>query len=243
MLRPAFNRGPAMLRTLTTLLTLVLALALVAPAIAAPKARKTRTVLDFESRLKDENSRPVSGIFPMRFELKKPKSKRAFWKETHWVAVDNGRYSLQLGRGKKLPKRFDPKKAIIRVSISGAGTILEEPLAGADASLSTVEDTGGKRIVQYAEKAGFAYDAEHAGVADRLGDWTAKLLTEALKKLKKRKKRKLKIGRNRINLTSAGGVGGTPFEQVCPPGTIMVGLRGGAGIYIDNVQVVCAPVE
>ncbi len=232
----------------TKLLAAAIAVAVLgsaAPALGKSPIRKMRTVLDFESRLKDENNRPVSGIFPMVFELKKKKARRAFWSETHWVAVDNGRYALQLGKGKKkLPRKFDPKKATIVVKIKGVGTILTEPLAGADASVSSVEDTGGKRIVQYAEKAGFAYDSEHATVADRLGDWTAKLLTKALEKLKKKmKKRKVKVGRNRINLTSAGGVGGTPFEQICPPGTVAVGLRGGAGIYIDNVQIVCAPIE
>ena len=226
----------------------LLALAFVAAsagvAAAAPPKRKMRTVLDFESRLKDENNRPVSGIFPMVFELKKKKKKRAFWTERHWVAVDNGRYQLQLGKQKKLPAKFDPKNVMIAVKIDGAGTVLQEPLSGADASLSSVEETGGKRIVQYAEKAGFSYDAEHATVADRLGEWTAKLLTETIAALKKKKsKGKVKIGRNRINMTSAGGVGGTPFEQMCPPGTVAVGLRGGAGIYIDNVQLVCAPLE
>ena len=224
----------------------VAAAALPSPADALSPKRKMRTVLDFDSRLKDENNRPVSGIFPMIFALKKKKKKKAkaFWKERHWVAVDNGRYSLQLGKRTKLPKRFDPKAVSIVVKIEGAGTILDEPLAGADASLSSVEDNGGKRIVQYAEKAGFAYDSEHATVADRLGEWTAKLLTETLKKLKKKKgKTKVKVGRNRINMTSAGGVGGIPFEQICPPGTVAVGLRGGAGIYIDNVQIVCAPLE
>jgi len=63
-----------------------------------------------------------------------------------------------------------------------------------------------------------------------------------LDKLNKRKS-KIKISRNRINLTMAGGVGGNKFEQICPPGTIAVGIRGGAGIYIDNLQVVCAPLE
>jgi hypothetical protein len=222
----------------------VAAAVLPSAADALSPKRKMRTVLDFDSRLKDENNRPVSGIFPMVFALKKKKKAKPFWKERHWVAVDNGRYSLQLGKRTKLPKRFDPKAISIVVKIEGAGTILDEPLAGADASLSSVEDNGGKRIVQYAEKAGFAYDSEHATVADRLGEWTAKLLTETLKKLKKKKgKTKVKVGRNRINMTSAGGVGGIPFEQICPPGTVAVGLRGGAGIYIDNVQIVCAPLE
>jgi hypothetical protein len=214
-----------------------------APAAAKTPTRKLTTVLDFDSRLKDENGKPVTGIFRMKFELKKPKSKRAMWHETHWVAVDNGKYGLKLGRTKELPAKLDPSMVMIEVAIVGAGTILSEPLSGADASLSQVEaGHGGKRIVQYAEKAGFAYDAEHAGVADRVGPYTGKLLAETIEKLERRKY-KVKVSRNRINLTSAGGVGGIPYEQICPPGTVAVGLRGGSGIYIDNVQIVCAPLE
>lgn len=235
-------------RTMTSLLVALLWLPLgaaVAPSAAQaakPKLTK-RTILEFESRLRDENDKPVSGIFPMSFALKKPKAKRSFWSEKHWVAVDNGRYSLQLGRTKRLPKGFDPKIAIMEVGIKGAGQVLREALAGASASLSEVVDAPtGKRIVQYAEKAGFAYDAEHATISDRIGAYNAKELKDAIEELQKRKV-KLKVSRNRINLTSAGGVGGTKFEQICPPGTIAVGIRGGAGIYIDNLQVVCAPLE
>lgn len=205
------------------------------------KKRKFKTVLAFESRLKDENNKPVSGIFAMTFTLRKKKGRRRIWKERHWVAVDNGHYGLQLGRTKSLPAKFDPDKTLIEVAIDGAGVVLTQVVSG---EVSKVVDrpSGGRQIVKYAEKSGFAYDAEHATVADRVGPYTGKLLQETIQKLKKRKT-KVKIGRNRINLTSAGGVGGTPFEQICPPGTIMVGLRGGCGIYIDNVQVVCAPME
>lgn len=231
------------LAALAAVLAACAALAAPAPALARDKGRKLRTVLDFDSRLKDENGKPVTGIFQMRFELKKLKGKRAIWNESHWVAVDNGKYAIKLGKTKELPSKFDPSQAVIEVSIAGAGTILREPLGGTDASLTTV-DVGhaGKRIVQYAEKAGFAYDAEHAGVADRIGPYTGKVLAETIQKLERRKS-KFKVSRNRINLTSAGGVGGIPFEQICPPGTIVVGLRGGSGIYIDNVQIVCAPLE
>ncbi len=215
----------------------------VADAAGASKRPVKRTLLEFESRLRDENDKPVSGIFPMKFALKKVKSKRSFWREQHWVAVDNGRYSLQLGRTKRLPKGFTPKSAVIEVTIKGVGRVLRQPLAGTNASLAQVTDAPrGKRIVQYAEKAGFAYDAERATIADRIGAYNAKELKDTLDKLNKRKS-KIKISRNRINLTMAGGVGGNKFEQICPPGTIAVGIRGGAGIYIDNLQVVCAPLE
>lgn len=242
MINRSRKRNQRTLFASATLACLCLA-AVATPALAASK-RKLRTVLDFDSRLKDENGKPITGIFRMQFELKKPKARRSFWKESHWITVDNGKYAVKLGKQKELPSKFDPSAAVIEVSIAGAGTILQEPLSGTDAALTTVDvgSGGGKRIVQYAEKAGFAYDAEHAGVADRIGPYTGKLLTETIQKLERRKT-KLKVSRNRINLTMAGGVGGTPFEQICPPGTIVVGLRGGSGIYIDNVQIVCAPLE
>lgn len=237
--------------------TLVVALILAAlavqatcvPAVAAAdslrKAEK-RTVLSYQSTLKDDDNKPVAGIFQMQFELRKAKGKKSFWKEKHWVAVDNGHYQVQLGRVVALPKDLDPKSAVMSVSIPGVGEVLTEALAGGDAALGEEVALGGagggKRIVQYAEKAGFAYEAEKAATADRLGNFTAKLLQDALDELRNRKL-KVKVGKNQINLTSIGGVGGTPFEAICPAGTVVVGIRGGAGIYIDNFQVVCAPLE
>ena len=101
---------------------------------------------------------------------------------------------------------------------------------------------GGKRIVPFAEKAGFAFEAERSQSTDRIGQYTAKLLTETLDALDKRKV-KVKVSKNHVNLSSIGGAGGTPFEMICPPGSVAVGIRGGAGIYIDNFELVCAPLE
>lgn len=203
-----------------------------------------RTVLQFESTLKDEENKPISGIFPMLFELRKPSSSKAFWKEKHWIAIDNGKYALPLGRQTPLPKGLDAKTAVLVVSIVGAGEVMHEPLSGEptpDPSGGTM-GSDGKRIVQYAEKSGFSYEAERAASADRIGQFTAKLLADTLDALDKRKV-KIKVSKNHVNLTSVGGAGGTPFEMICPPGTVVVGIRGGAGIYIDNFQVVCAPLE
>lgn len=221
---------------------------LVAPgASAEPALRRAekRTILSYQSTLKDDENKPVAGIFQMVFELRKSKNKKAFWKEKHWIAVDNGHYAVQLGRTATLPKDLDPKTAIMVVSVPGIGEILQESLAGGDASVGeevAVGGAGGKRIVQYAEKAGFAYESERATSADRIGNFTAKLLQDALDELQKRKV-KVKVGRNQINLNTVGGAGGTPFESICPAGMVMVGIRGGSGIYIDNFQVVCAPLE
>ena len=58
-----------------------------------------------------------------------------------------------------------------------------------------------------------------------------------------KRKVKVKPSKSTHMLTSVGGAGGTPFEAICPAGMVAVGIRGGAGIYIDNLQVVCAPLE
>ncbi len=216
-----------------------------APAVDEARKVDRRTVLTYQSTLKDDDNKPVAGIFQLQFELRKAKQKRAFWREKHWVSVDNGHYSLSLGRTLRLPKDFDIKTAVMVISMPGVGEVLQESLAGGDGALTSEPALGGndgKRIVPYAEKAGFAYEAEKATTAERIGNFTAKLLQDAIDELQKRKI-KLKVGKNQINLTSVGGAGGTPFEAICPAGTIMVGIRGGSGIYIDNFQVVCAPLE
>jgi hypothetical protein len=230
---------PALLLRLPLLLMPVLA----APALAAEGGKPDkRTVVHLDSTLKDEDGKPVSGIFQMQFELRKGKG-GAFWKEKRWVAVDNGKYALDLGRGSKLPDKLDTKSAVLVVNVAGAGEILHEPLSG---EVKQVDDygasAGGKRIVPFAEKAGFAFEAERAQSADRIGQYTAKLLADTLDALDKRKV-KVKVSKNHTNLSSVGGAGGTPFEMICPPGMVSVGIRGGAGIYIDNFQVVCAPLE
>jgi hypothetical protein len=242
-------RLPWLLNAALAVASLWTMLAAVAPAQAEPTARRNekRTVLSYQSTLKDDENKPVAGIFPMQFALSKGKSKKPFWTEKHWIAVDNGHYSVQLGRTVALPKDLDPKTAVIAISVTGFGEILREALAGGDAAVGEEvalggAGNGGKRIVQYAEKAGFSYEAEHAVTADRLGNFTAKLLQDALDELQKRKL-KVKVGRNQINLTTIGGAGGTPFESICPAGMVSVGIRGGSGIYIDNFQVVCAPLE
>src|SRR5262249_27873741 len=36
------------------------------------------------------------------------------------------------------------------------------------------------------------------------------------------------------------GSGGTPYRFQCPPGQAVAGLKGGAGDFVDRLQVICA---
>lgn len=40
-----------------------------------------------------------------------------------------------------------------------------------------------------------------------------------------------------------GGGGGRYFEHRCGPGRVLVGLRGSAGVLIDNIQAICARLD
>jgi len=40
--------------------------------------------------------------------------------------------------------------------------------------------------------------------------------------------------------TGGGSSGGTPFELVCPPGTVLDGVNGQAGVYLGQIQIRCA---
>ena len=54
---------------------------------------------------------------------------------------------------------------------------------------------------------------------------------------------KVTLGSNTFNAPTAGGNGGTPFQQLCPDGYVVTGLRGGSGLYIDRVGIICSPLE
>lgn len=203
----------------------------------------------YKGRVVDDTGKPVSGIFPMTFRLHAGvKAKKALWTESWWVAVDNGVYRVHLGEKKPLPARSDLSKMVLSVEIRGVGEVVREPF-DAQASL---DRTGGpapaphslaKGGVKYADNAGYAVEAEHAKNADRLQNLTVEELTR--KVLEEGGARGgVRVGKTRRYGTRIGGPGGTAeYNEVCPPGMVMVGVRGGAGIYIDSIQIVCAPLE
>ncbi len=47
----------------------------------------------------------------------------------------------------------------------------------------------------------------------------------------------------RTRLAMIGGDGGRYFEHVCPTGSVLVGVRGYTGLWIDNVQALCARMD
>lgn len=216
-----------------------------------PGAGQPPTTVWYKGRVVDDAGKPISGIFPMTFRLHAGvKAKKAVWTESWWVAVDNGMYRVPLGEKKPLPARADLSKLVLAVEIRGVGEVVREPFEARE-GLDRTEGPApaphslARGGVKYADNAGYAVEAEHAKNADRLQNLTVEELTrKVLEENGGARGGGVRVGKTRRYGTRVGGPGGTAeYNEVCPPGMVMVGLRGGAGIYIDSIQIVCAPLE
>ena len=217
-----------------------------AQAMAGPG----KTVV-YEGELQDVQRKPIGGIFPLSFSLhRNAKKGRSLWKEEHFVAIDEGRYEVVLGSRSPIPAGLNLAKLYLSVSLSGGDEIVRErlspkslgrtPGAGSRVGARKPSDVGDpKKVVEYAETAGLAYEAEHAKTADRVGDWSQSEIEEHLKNAGG----KVRIGSSKRYTGSAGGEGGVTYELKCPKGHVVTGVRGGGGIYLDSIQLICSPLE
>jgi hypothetical protein len=234
-------------------------LAIVAgPVAAAGKADAPgpdAQVVNYKGKLVDEAGKAISGIFPMTFKLVAGlKSNKAVWSESMWVAVDRGIYRVRLGESKRLPTNQDLSKHLLAVEVRGLGEISREPFGedsnkvfspapqGAAGPAASPRQQGG---VKFADSAGFAVEADHAKNADRLQNLTVEDLTrKILEEGGGGGGGKAKIGATKRFGNRVGGPGGTSeYNEVCPKGYVMTGVKGGAGIYLDSIQIICSPLE
>jgi hypothetical protein len=222
---------------------------LVAPTILS--AKQLRRVLVYSGKLVDERGGNIGGVYPLTFALySKARGGKAIWSERHFVSVDNGLYEIELGRKSRIPARISLDQIYIGVRITGGpalvrerfvpeGGVAEQLIYQAGKNKKDIRPSGKKReTVDYAEKAGFAYVAEKADNAERID---GKTLAQ-IKKLLGGGGGKVSIGNNTYNSPSVGGEGGAQFQQLCPEGYIMTGIRGGAGLYLDRLQIICSPL-
>ena len=220
----------------------------------APAAQAGGTTLVFEGKLEDNKHKAVGGVFPLSFSLhRSTRGGKSVWSESHFVAVDDGRYVVELGSRRPIPAKLNVDKLFLAVSLTGGAEIVREKVRSASvrhggaapaaapsaAPASRPREQGGKTVVDYAESAGLAFEAEHAKVADRVGRMTE---TELLEKIRSSGGGG-KVGSSKRYTSSAGGEGGIAYELKCPKGHVVTGMRGGSGIYIDRVQLICSPLE
>ena len=227
---------------------------LVLVVLVASTAAAKRRILVYSGKLLDERSAPIGGVFPLTFAFySKSKGGQAVWSESHYVAVDNGVYQLELGRRKVIPGSVSLDQLYVGVRITGGPEIVRERFIAEGSEEEVIRKQGieqpGKAqaggTVDYAEKAGFAYVAEKADNSTRIDGLTVEQLKRAVATEGGGGGGGggVTIGENTFNSPTAGGDGGTPFQHLCPEGYVMTGFRGAAGLYIDRVGIICSPLE
>jgi len=253
-------KRPAATRILGVLATLAAALATLPSSPAAAVEPTSRIV--YGGRVEDGQGRPIGGIYPLTFSFfRTEKGGRAVWTEVHFVAVDNGVYAIELGREKTFPKSLDLEKSYLSVAITGGKEIVREKfrqdpaLVPATETPSTPtarpEPTVGAPPQQakgsYADLAGFAYEAEKSKNSDAIGGMSVtdlrNLVKQSLPDPAKDTGSKVKIGDAKRYTEQAGGLGGQPFTLQCPPGFVVTGIRGQAAGYVDQISLICSPLE
>ncbi|MCB9727656.1 MAG: hypothetical protein H6744_10750 [Deltaproteobacteria bacterium] len=204
----------------------------------------------YEGKLEDASRKPVGGVFPLTFSLhQNAKGGKSLWTESHFVAVDSGRYVATLGEKRPIPPNVDIAHVYLAVSITGGDEIVRErldpsarteaPSAATGGRGGDATGPGGRKVVDYAETAGLAYEAEHAKAADRIGTLSAADIEDRLKQGGGR----ASVGTKTRLTARAGGDGGVAYEVKCPKGYVVTGMRGGSGLYLDSAQLICSPLE
>ncbi|MBM4388684.1 MAG: hypothetical protein FJ088_13155, partial [Deltaproteobacteria bacterium] len=211
----------------------------------------------YKGKIVDEGKKPLSGIFNLQFTLLPDgKSKKTLWTERHFVAVEKGVYSVELGTLKKFPSGIDLSSTYISISLVNGGEILREPFVYSEVHAQPKEVAASKtdvkksnaeqheqqsgKSVSFAETAKYAVEAEYAKNAEKLSNLTLAEIEEKLASEGRIGGAKIKIGGSKKYTNRVGGTGGTSeYLELCPKGYVVTGMRGGAGIYLDSIQLIC----
>jgi hypothetical protein len=111
--------------------------------------------------------------------------------------------------------------------------------------------SGATGAAKYADTAGYAVEADHAKNSDRLMNLTVDdIVRRAAEEggggggaAAAQTGTKVRIGSSKRYGAQVGGTGGAEYNEVCPKGYVMVGMRGAAANLVDSFQIICAPLE
>lgn len=251
--------------TFATALVAALVIALTSGfGLATPAASAETTAgrtMHYRGSLMGADGKPLFGMVHLTFSLhRKAKAGRKIWSETRFLYVEDGAFVAELGTHNPIPKELKTSKLHVAMSVPMGPEFFREPFkevrvmtAREFSALKDNAQAPGKVIVpahggapeagaggntSYAEKAGLAYEAEHARNSDLLENMSLREIERAI-----RERVKVKIGSNEQYAEHCGGHGGTPYFAQCPKGYVVTGIRGGAGKFVDGIQLICSPLE
>ena len=205
-----------------TLLVLGTALA-AGPGTAAPN----RTII-YEGSLRTDDGSPVAGIYWMRFSLRRTEDGEAeLWSEQTYVAVDDGRFLLELGKRKPFPPALELGGLWLTVVNDGI-VLMRNPV---DPAWISSGAAGSKR--QGCES------CKRATISDN----STKVSGLDLDQLKAVMARSIGPGGKRRLTSIAGSTDGETFTLECPPGHALTGLEGTAADGLRSLRLICRPME
>ena len=236
----------------TLVRSMVMAWLLLVGAVGVANAEGPALVA-YGGQLQDAHKRPLSGIYPLTFSFyRSEKSTRPAWSESHFVAVEDGKYLVQLGDTRPIPTTLKLDRLYISVAVTGGAELVRERLSADEATAEAtppvtpdaIAPTSPDKKVRaqgdsYAEIAGFAYEADRAHTADVVGGLSA----TDIRTLVKESKSAVTVGGRTRNSEVAGGTGGQPFALKCPKGYIVTGIQGNAAAFVDSISIICSPLE
>lgn len=212
--------------------------------------------VDYRGELIDGDSRPISGVFPLQFDLYEQESGGpSLWSETHWVSVADGLYDVRLGRALPVPEDFGGRALYVGVRIAGGDELTRvQRTIEITPPAPTRDQIIGALAITFAELADRAVYCDEARIADdcqMLGgkrleevDRFDELLEQIIRlRGEVESATRVTTSSRTVTLERIGGAGGNPYARSCPPGHIVTGIRGGAGDLIDSIELVCAPLQ
>lgn len=215
-------------------------------------------VVRYTGELMRDSKTALSGVFPITFELyENEDDSTPFWQEQHFVAIDLGTYTIDLGAKEKLPKDVIQQRRWLAVHVEGLGELLREQITLTPHKDTRRETPTKIKNLSFAELADRAVTADLAHVASdaqRLGGKTLEEidrfgeLQRQFVQLRARVNNIQNIGgttvAERTSMTEEVGTGpGEHFQLKCPKGQVVVGVTGRANDAIRHAKLICAPLE
>lgn len=214
----------------------------------------------YQGTLQNEDGDPVSAILPLSFHLYRGSmSATPMWSETHFVSVVDGRYQVPLGYQSELREHLIDGERWLGIELDGETEILRDRLEVRRPDGDESKDIEAGQRVSHADVADRAVEAERARLADNalaLDGMTAEDIEDTAELALRRLGEHIADpdahqavtgpavgGRTRILDERAGGSGGSPYDIRCPEDHVVVGIEGNAGRVVDNITIICSPLE
>ena len=211
-------------------------------------------LVNYHGTLQNQEGQPVSGVFPLTFHLYRGSmSAEPVWSEAHFVSVVDGRYQVPLGARTALGEHLLRGERWVGIELDGETEILrdriniERPDDGLDEDSEPGSDVSHSGVAERALMAddAMALDGMTAEEIEDMANLAMRRLGEHIADPDAHDAVKgPRIGSpSRAADEQAGGSGGSPYDIRCPDGHVVTGITGGAGRLVDNITVVCSPLE